>query len=97
MDTMHIGITGDKTLAVINTIITQRENLNCEFQDSHISYDQSKVINLVALEMYDDASVPKPLTLKKQTDPAPANTTKIWEGVMAVENNLVLVTAYRDR
>jgi hypothetical protein len=96
MDTMHIGITGDKTLAVTNTIITQRENLNSEFQDSHITYDQGKVINQVTMEMYDDASVPKKLTLKKQTDPAPAHASKIWEGVMAVENSLVVVTAYRD-
>ena|SRR6266496_4102487 len=96
MDTFRTGITGDKTLATINQIIAQRESTYAEFLDSHIDYDEGKVINKVTFELYDDTTVPKKLTLVQKTAQAPANATKVWEGVMAVENNLAPLIGYRD-
>jgi hypothetical protein len=97
MDTIRTGITGDKTLATINQIITQQENRNSSFLDSHIDYENGVVLNKVTFELYDDDTVPKQLTLKKKTDPAPANATNVWEGIMAIENNLQAVICYRNK
>ena len=96
MDTTQRGLTGDKNLTAINELITAQEALNCEFQDSHITYVSKSVVNQVTWEMYDDDTVPNPLTLKIKGDAAPPKSKKVWEGVMAVENNLVVVVAYRD-
>jgi len=96
MDTFRTGITGDKTLATINQIIAQQEKTNSEFLDSFIDYQDGKVINKVTFKLYDDNSVPKQLTLALKTAAAPANTAKVWEGVMAVENNLVPLIGYRE-
>jgi len=97
MDTTQIGITGDKTLATINQIITQRENLNCEFQDSRIGYKNGVALNRVTLGLYDDDTVPKKLTLKKKSEPAPDNAAKVWEGEMMAENSLLAAIGYRDQ
>lgn len=95
MDTIRIGITGDKALRVINQIVLQQEGRNSQFLDSHIDYVDGAVLNKVTFQLFDDDTVPKTLTLAKSTDPAPANTTRVWEGVMAAKNGLQVVIGFR--
>jgi len=95
MKTIRFSVAGDNSLADINEILTDQEARNSEFLDSKIAYQDQKVVNLVTFNLYDDATVPKGLILRKKGENPPQNMTKFWEGVMVAGKNLIVVVAYR--
>ena len=97
MKTIRFGVAGDNNLADINEILSDQEALNSEFLDSKIAYQDQRVVNLVTFNLYDDASVPKELILKKKSQEPPQNATQFWEGVMVASKETVVVVAYRAK
>jgi len=93
MDTITRGIPTTATLAEIVQLISEQEERNCEFLDSKIAFVEQRLLNLITFKLFDDDTVPKRLTLMQVSDPPPANASKFWEGVLAVQNNQVLVVA----
>ena len=97
MKTIRFSIAGDNSLADINEILSDQEARNSEFLDSKIAYQDQKVVNLVTFNLYDDATVPNELILKKKSQKPPQNATKFWEGVMLASKETVVVVAYRAK
>lgn len=97
MKTIRFSVAGDNSLADINEILSDQEARNSEFLDSKVSYQDGEVVNLVTFKLYDDATVPSELTLKKKGLKPPQNATQFWEGVMVASKELVVVVAYRAK
>jgi hypothetical protein len=95
MKTVRFSVEGNAALSDINTTLSDQENRCSEFMASKIAYEDGKVVNLVTFTLYDDVMVPNALTLKRKGDEGPPKAVQFWEGVMAVSNDLVVVTAYR--
>ena len=97
MKTIRFSVAGDHSLADLNEILSDQEARNSEFLESKIEYEDGAVVNVVTFELYDDATIPKDLILKKKTQKAPDNAKAFWEGVFVVENELLVAVAYRAR
>jgi len=97
MKTIRFSVAGDNNLADINEILSAQGALNSEFLDSKIAYQDQKVVNLVTFNLYDDATVPKELILRKKGENPPQNVTKFWEGIMVAGGNLIVAVAYRAK
>jgi hypothetical protein len=97
MKTIRFSVAGDNSLADINEILTDQEARNSEFLDSKIAYQDQKVVNLVTFNLYDDATVPNELILKKKSQEPPQNATQFWEGVMVADKEIIVVAAYRAK
>ncbi|MDD5170992.1 MAG: hypothetical protein PHN75_19400 [Syntrophales bacterium] len=95
MRTVRFSISGDNSLSDITDIIAFQESKDSEFLDSKISYEDQAVVNLVTFNLYDDTFEPKKIILQKKDLAPPGSEKPFWEGVMAVEKGLLVITAYR--
>lgn len=97
MNTFRFSVAGSFSLADISDHLSLQEAKNTEFLDSKVAYLNGEVVNLVTFNLYDDATLPTELILKKKSETPPPNATQFWEGVMAADNALVVVAAYRAK
>lgn len=97
MKTIRFSVAGSHSLADINEVLSDQEARNAEFLDSKVAYLNGEVVNLVTFDLYDDATLPTELILKKKSQTPPPNATQFWEGVMVASSELVVVAAYRAK
>lgn len=96
MSTYTCEIEGKYDLEQINLQIAREEATAAEFVQSTISFYNGHITNLAELKDIESGIIPKALRLVKHGSAAPAGTVQVWSGVMIVENQNQVVTAYRS-
>ena len=96
MSTYLLEISPDSSLPQIEASVAAEEAGAVKFVSSSISFHDGRITNLATFETLPPGTVPKHLHFLKADDPAPANTTPGWAGVMVVSGTTTAVATYRD-
>jgi hypothetical protein len=95
MSEYKVEIEGKFNLAEINLQIAGEEAGASEFIGSKVTTKNNQLTNEVSFKELDAGTVPHELKVVKQSDPQPAGTKKVWDGVMVVQGQNTAVVAYR--
>lgn len=96
MSEYEIPIEGKYKLEEINSAIAGEEAGASEFKSSkHKASNTGETSNSVTFSELPNGTIPKPLTMVKQSDSQPPGTKKVWSGAMVVEGKSTSVIAYR--
>jgi hypothetical protein len=91
-----VEIEGKYDLPQINLQISREEAGASEFVCSNISFYENRVTNIAKFKELAAGTVPAKLTLVKQGDQPPAQSQRVWSGVMVVSGTNEALSAWRQ-